>query len=82
MPDASNTDSRSPLSVTASKTAFLKSERSMVLSTWPFSARHIAVTKASKVTLEDAADEDRPFDLINVSCCLGVFVFKMLHSVA
>ena len=79
MPDASNTDSGSPLRVTASTTAFLKSETSMVFSTWPFSAGRITVTKASKMALEDAADEDRPFDLINVLCCSGVFAFKMLH---
>ena len=79
MPDASNTDSGSPLSVTASTTAFLKSETSMVSSTWPFSVGRITVTKASKVALEVAADEDRPFDLINVSCCSGVFALKMLH---
>ena len=31
------------------------------------------------MALEDAADEDGPFDLINVSCCSVVFAFKMLH---
>ena len=78
MPDASNTDSGSRLSVTASTTAFLKSETSMVQSTWPSSAGRITGTNASKVALEVAADEDGPFDLINVSCCSGVFAFKML----
>ena len=79
MPDASNTDSGIPLSVTASTTAFLKSVTPMVQSTWPFSAGRITVTKASQVALEDAADDDRSFDLINVSCCSGVLAFKMLH---